>query len=551
MKNNEFKTYLFTFYAVYFLVGIFVYKDFGVGIEEHFQRKNGFYWLNYFFSKSIFTDFASLVSIKYSQILQVNPDLPDSNFFNFYGIIFDLPLAFIETLFKIESSKLYFEMRHLASFLIFFISSIFFYKIIKKRFNNNLLILLGLFFYVSSPRIFGDSFHNNKDILFLSILTISISYLFKLFENSSNRNIILFCFFSALATSTRIMGIYLPILLILFYFLEYLIDEFSIQELFKKILKIVIIFYLFLLVHYPYIWDLSIFEINSWFKSFFYWMDIKILFNGDYYSIKYLPRSYLLTWMIISIPSIILILFLIGFFTVGKTIHKRLINIEENQVNKKGDLWNSLNEKKDLFIFISFLSFFLYATVFNVAMLSGWRHFYFLHIFIIYMSIIGINYIYGILRNINLKILYGLCILLCSYLIFLNFKFHPYQSLYFIKIINFNFADRFQVDTPSLSRADALKFIIKKERENNKKIRVANASWTPMHNGRDMLYKNDKDKLIFVGQEYDNADYIYTNYIYKSNEKYNKNFKIPDNFRKVIDYKIDKILIYSIYEKVK
>ena len=125
-------------------------------------------------------------------------------------------------------------MRHLASFLIFFISSIFFYKIIKKRFKNNLLILLGLFFYVSSPRIFGDSFHNNKDILFLSILTISISYLFKLFENSSNRNIILFCFFSALATSTRIMGIYLQILLILFYFLEYLIDEFSIQELFKK-----------------------------------------------------------------------------------------------------------------------------------------------------------------------------------------------------------------------------------------------------------------------------------------------------------------------------
>ena len=167
------------------------------------------------------------------------------------------------------------------------------------------------------------------------------------------------------------------------------------------------------------------------------------------------------------------------------------------------------------------------------------------------MSIIGINYIYGILRNLNLNILYGLCILLCSYLIFLNFKFHPYQSLYFIKIINFNFVDRFQVDTPSLSRADALKFIIKKEIENNKKIRVANASWTPMHNGRDMLDKNDKEKLIFVGQEYDNADYIFTNYIYKSNEKYNKSFKIPVNFKKVKDYKIDKILIYSIYEKVK
>ena len=39
---------------------------------------------------------------------------------------------------------------------------------------------------------------------------------------------------------------------------------------------------------------------------------------------------------------------------------------------------------------------------------------------------------------------------------------------------------------PSLSRSDALKFIIKEEGI-KKKIYVANASWTPMHNGKDML----------------------------------------------------------------
>ncbi len=39
----------FIFFSVYFFIGLLIYKDFGIGIEEHFQRKNGFYWLNQFF----------------------------------------------------------------------------------------------------------------------------------------------------------------------------------------------------------------------------------------------------------------------------------------------------------------------------------------------------------------------------------------------------------------------------------------------------------------------------------------------------------------------
>ena len=33
------------FFILYFLLGLLIYKDFGIGIEEHFQRQNGFYWL--------------------------------------------------------------------------------------------------------------------------------------------------------------------------------------------------------------------------------------------------------------------------------------------------------------------------------------------------------------------------------------------------------------------------------------------------------------------------------------------------------------------------
>ena len=549
LKKN-FNLFIIIFFTLYFISGLFIYKDFGLGIEEHFQRQNGFYWLNYLISKSDLINFKSLVAFKYNEILSTNPDLPDSNFFNFYGIVFDLPLAFIETLLNINSSKAYFELRHLVTFLIFFISSMFFLRIIKKRFDNNLIIFLGLILYIFSPRIFGDSFHNNKDILFLSFLTISISYLFELFEKSNNKNLILFCLFSALATSSRIMGIYLPLLAIFFYFLEFFLNSFSFKKFIYKSIKILIIFYIFLLLHYPYAWDLNIFGFKNWIQNFFYWMDVEVLFNGNYYTIKYLPRSYLPVWIFISTPIFITLFFLYGAFCSGRLIFIRLINIQSDKINEKSDLWNSINEKKDLLIFISFFSFFCYAIFLNVAMLSGWRHFYFLHIFIVYFSTLGANNLYDyLIKKIKIKTTSFLFFLIISYLFFLNLKFHPYQSLYFNNFFGLNYINKFQVDTPSLSRSDALKFIIKEEGIKKEKIYVANASWTPMHNGKDMLSEIDKQKLVFVGQEFQKADYIYTNNIYKSDNKYDKGFKIPSNFEKIKDFKIDNIMIYSIYKK--
>ena len=89
------------------------------------------------------------------------------------------------------------------------------------------------------------------------------------------------------------------------------------------------------------------------------------------------------------------------------------------------------------------------------------------------------------------------------------------------------------------------------KKKNDEKIYVANASWTPMYNGKDMLSITKQRKLVFVGQEYAQADYIYTNFIYKSDEKYNKNYKIPANFTKIKDFKINNILIYRVYKKIK
>ena len=132
-SNNFFKVFIIIFYLIYLILGILIYKDFGITTDEEFQRYSGFYWLQYILN---FTPFENLKLIVEEKLLAINGfTLPNPKDFPFYGVIFDLPLAFIETLFQINDSQAYFYLRHKLNFLIFFVSSIYIYKILENNVN--------------------------------------------------------------------------------------------------------------------------------------------------------------------------------------------------------------------------------------------------------------------------------------------------------------------------------------------------------------------------------------------------------------------------------
>ena len=107
-------------------------------------------------------------------------------------------------------------------------------------------------------------------------------------------------------------------------------------------------------------------------------------------------------------------------------------------------------------IFVSFFSFISYAIFLNVAMLSGWRHFYFLHLFIIYFSTLGMSVSYKFLKKyVNLNLLVITSLLFIASLSYTNYKFHPFQSLYFV-----NFLNHESVNDLNALLSDANSFII-------------------------------------------------------------------------------------------
>ena len=83
MKKSKKKFIVIFLLSIYFLAGITIYNDYGIGIEEHFQRLNGFYWLNHLLSFYDFFDLKKVVNLKFENILLANPSLPIITFFNF------------------------------------------------------------------------------------------------------------------------------------------------------------------------------------------------------------------------------------------------------------------------------------------------------------------------------------------------------------------------------------------------------------------------------------------------------------------------------------
>ena len=62
------KNITYFLFSIFFLVGLFTFRDYGMWTDEEFQRFSGFYWLNYVLSFSSFDELKNIVAFKIDQI---------------------------------------------------------------------------------------------------------------------------------------------------------------------------------------------------------------------------------------------------------------------------------------------------------------------------------------------------------------------------------------------------------------------------------------------------------------------------------------------------
>ena len=520
-----------------FLISTFLYKDFGISIDEDSTRIHGLVSLNYI--KILLNNYFHLN-------LNIDENLKKLENYEYktYGVFFELLALGLENLFSVKGYKNIFYFKHLVTHSFFILSTIFLIKIIYKNFNNLFLAFWGGICFYTTPRIFAHSFFNNKDAVFLSFFTIALYFVFNYFKKKNNISAILCCLSLALLTSVRVIGIYVFLIFLLFLIFEVL-DNKNKKSNFFTFFKINFFYFLFLYLTWPFLWSdpinnlvLSIFNMAN-----YPWGGL-VYYLGEYHSSFYLPWHYLIVWIIVSNPLLIIIIFLCSFFFFLVRFFNRIKNIDK--IDKLSSLWKNHLEFFSYFNLILIIFPIAIIIVNNSTVYTGWRHVYFIYPSVILLSINLIHIIYK--KLIKRKRVYLLNIFLLIVItanLFSLYKYHPYQNNFFNILLEKKANKLFEIDYWGLSNKDALTLIA----DNNIKSNVCNLGLSDLNQSKKMISKTHQSNIILKGQDFSQCDVIVSNRIFISDPKYTKKYKLPQNFKLVNTIERGNIVINRIYKK--
>jgi hypothetical protein len=550
MKLNFWNTkvsflFIFLFFSLYFIIGLLIYKDYGISIDEPIHRTFGYYW--YFWLLKFFSLNSENITLIEKKFLSSDPDwvMPLLNGeLLWYGPFFDLLTVFLEDKLNITDTKNIYQFRHFINFVFFYLSSICLFFLLKFRFKNNLLSFTGVIFYVTAPRIFAESFYNPKDIIFMSLSVFCIFYSLKSLENFKILNLLKLSFFCAIATNVRIIGIIFPII---FFFL-FFINSFEIKNYLKKnlflFLYFILSYFTFLIILWPYLWIDTFSNLINVFTAYKNVVGGTNFYLGEYISSKHLPWHYIFVWVGITLPIIYLPLIIYSIFLVINKFLNNFLSIKKNEL-----LFKNKNETYDFFLFIYLLLPIFYFITLNKPLIGGWRYLYFIFPSLIYFVIFSIDKIINLKINLFIRNFFFILIFFSIfYNIYILVKLHPFQNIYFNNFVEKKANQLFDVDYWGLANADAINRILK-DINPNKSNSIRTLSFTPLHYSAYLINDPLINKIKFSGTVNNNQEYVFTNYVYENNPTLLKKYNLPENYFKFFSFKIGNVLIYDIFKK--
>jgi len=531
-----------TFFLVIFLLGILLFKDYGISSDERFHRNNALFWHDYI--ESIFKDktsFESNGSIKLIENSIKNNNDIISGVPSIQSVSLPIIYEFLLDFTNIKDSKEIYQYRHLYNFIIFFLGLIFFYKLIKKTYKSYFFSLIGCVFLFLTPRFFSESFYNPQDIFFLSLTIINMYTGISFLKKPSLKRAITFSLSSALCIDTRILGFISFFLVLIFFFFKLLRSKKFVQNYLKFLFYIVSFTFFTIVLFWPFLWA-------SPFKNLFFALSelssVKFLvtnfYFGQYISSISIPWHFHLVWIGITSPIIILILLFLGLFFIFRRLFFRLIQLNDNL----NDIWRGDKEMSEIY-FLLMVILPIYLSINQGMGYSSWRHLYFIYPSIIMIALSGIYYFNIFIKNKFFKLpIYGLILINLLYLANWIYQNHPYQYVYF-NLISKNKINNFDKDYWGLSNKNALDYII----ENNKvfPVKVATKSFASLETSSLILDENEKKKIEIV-YDYEEADFIITNYTKRLRGEF---IVEEDRYTKFYEILVDGIPINTIYKKKK
>ena len=543
IKKDHLKKHLliiFTF-PLLIVLSVIIYKDYGISIDEESTRMHGLVSLNYI---------SNLFFPNYDFNFQLANSIPELNSYPYreYGVFFEIFLILIvEILFGLNEFSEIFYLRHLITNLFFLISLICFYFISLEIFKSKYFAYLSVIILYSSPRIFADSFYNDKDLVFLSFFIFSILSIIKFLKETNYTNSILLAFVLSITINIRVIGIYLLVLTIFFVLIKILMSQNILIKKFNSLALFIISSLAFLYFFWPFLWESPLDNIIYALKSFSkYAWGLKVFYLGEFYLDKYLPWHYQYLYFFATTSLILSAVILCGLVVTILRFINRLLKIEKTRLSN--DIWKSNKERTLLLILFTIFTPLFLIYFFDSIIYNGWRHLFFIFPCLIIIGVYFVEFLTIKFRNNNfVKIIPVILTLIVINNIYNLINLHPFQYVYFNKVFEDKANDLFEIDYWGVANKQALKEIISNNSREDK-IVIGVASFANLNLSKKMLPEDLKNRIIISGQEFDNADFIFTNYYSEVDPKINDKYSIPENFKKYSSVKKGNILIYEFYK---
>jgi 4-amino-4-deoxy-L-arabinose transferase-like glycosyltransferase len=395
--------------AVNILIGLFVFRDFGLTWDE-----------------PLFYSYGDALGYAYSP-----KEWTSGNFdlYNSYGKSGDdhknrgpayllLAREFVYGFEKLGADEA--SAWHLVNFLFLQLGIYFLYRISTRWMSKSAAFFAALFFS-TQPLVWGHAFINPKDPPFLTFFLASLCLGFEMVdaitENTKDKTkkILLASFFLGIATSIRILG---PLagLLVFIYFISKAKNIKDISA-WRSIVLYGLLSILVMVVTWPYLWENPI---RNFIEVVKFMSDnpthLPVLFMSKIYSAGDLPRRYLPFMFATTLTEPTWFLFLFGLVY---------------------GFWKLRKEKREYIslslVFSYFLILIAYVLVRKPALYDGIRHFLFIlpPIFIF----IGFSYQFILDRISSAWLRAGLGFLLILPGIIGIAKLHPYEYAYYNSFI--------------------------------------------------------------------------------------------------------------------
>ncbi len=485
-KYLNLKTAFYTLAAVLFFTLPLLSLDAGISGDEEVHYKQSVKVFNYY--KSFGKDKSAL-------------ETPKSHL-KYYGQSFDNITTILIQWFKVDDI---YRFRHLANALAGWLT-IFLAGMLAVFLGGYRAGIFTLILLILSPRFLGHSWNNLKDIPFALGYIASIFFIFRFLSKLPKpgfKTIVLLIAGLAFAISIRIGGVLLIFYLLLFLVLFLVSEHLGGRLKMDKRLWIRLVFVVFgttvlsygvslLLWPYglvsPFKNPLRAYQAMARFPT-----TLRQIFEGKVFWSDQFPWYYLLKYMGITIPLIVLAGFL-SFMVFFRKI---------------------MNRDKWLFVF-----FLLFAFLFPVAFIilkgsnvyGAWRHIIFIYPPLVVLAALGFDTIF---RMINKKVFKLLFLIVFVALSIHPLKFiirnHPYEYLYFneltggLKGAYGNYETDYYFHTICEASDWLVKYLEEKKTSDNT-IKVA------MNFPGDWFFRNHKEKISvrFINYYYrGNSDWDY------------------------------------------